>query len=164
MIGFEHAVADPDRARALEARVALDVCDPGRAPEPAREPFGRRAHDGVLSRFHRGHVDAYRRVDRDAEIGTAPRDVRGTGARDQRLGRNAAVVDARAADSFALDDRGLAAGLRQSDRQRRSGLPGADDDGVVTFGHVPPELESGESPSGLRATISPSKSIDQGIE
>ena len=46
----------------------------------------------------------------------AARDVRGARARDQRLGRNAADVDAGAADELALEDRGLAAGTRRAGR------------------------------------------------
>ena len=63
------------------------------------------------------------------------RDVRRPRARDQRLGRDAAVVDARAADQLALDDRGLAAGLGEPHGERGACLPGADDDGVVVVAH-----------------------------
>src|SRR5438876_274743 len=52
-------------------------------------------------------------------------------ARDTRLARPAAVVDACAADVFALDQRGAMAGPRQGGAQRTARLAGADDDGVV---------------------------------
>ena len=83
-------------------------------------------------------------VEHDAEVGGATRDMGGTRARDQRLGRDAADVDAGAADQLALDDRGLAAGIAQPDGQRRAGLPGADDDRIVAFGHEPPAATKSE--------------------
>ena len=58
-------------------------------------------------------------VDGDAKLGRAPRHVGGAGARHQRLGRNAAVVDAGAAKALALDDRDFHAGARQARRERR---------------------------------------------
>ena len=66
----------------------------------------------------------------DAELGAAPRDVRGVGARDQRLGRHAAGVDAGAAEQLALDQRDRHAGGGQPAGERRPGLAGADDDRV----------------------------------
>ena len=53
------------------------------------------------------------------------------GAGDQCLCRNAAGIDAGAAERAAFDDRDGHARSRQPPRQRRSGLPGADDDGIV---------------------------------
>jgi hypothetical protein len=49
--------------------------------------------------------------------------MRGARARDQRLGRDAAGVDAGAADQPAFDDRGFPAGAAQPDGQRRTGWP-----------------------------------------
>ena len=72
---------------------------------------------------------------RDAVVAGAPRDVRGARAGDQRLGRDAAVVDAGAAEVLALDQRRLQTGLGEPDRERRAGLAGADHDRVVRGGH-----------------------------
>ena len=66
----------------------------------------------------------------DAEIGGAARQVGGIGAGDQRLGRDAAGVDAGAAEELALDERDGHARGGQPAGQRRSGLAGADDDRV----------------------------------
>ena len=53
----------------------------------------------------------------------------------QRLGRNAAPVEADAAEIGALDDRGLEAELRGADRGDVAARAGADDDDVEGFGH-----------------------------
>ena len=139
--GLEHALADAHRARALEAGVAVDEGEPGRAAKPARQAVATDAlHDRVLARLHLRHVDADRRVDGHAVVAAAARDVGGARAGDQRLGRDAAVVDAGAADQLALDERGLAAALREAHGERRPGLAGADDDGVEAFGHGFPSM------------------------
>ena len=63
---------------------------------------------------------------------SAPRraSVRGVGAGDQCLGRNAAVVHAGATDEFAFDHRDCLTGGGQPARQRRTRLAGADDDRI----------------------------------
>ena len=53
----------------------------------------------------------------------------------QRLGGNAAPVEADAAEIGALDDRRLEAELRRADRGDIASRPGADDDDVEGFGH-----------------------------
>ena len=134
--GFEYPCPHANRARALETGVSFDVGKSVGFAEPAHEPVGRVAHDRVLARFHRRHVDADRRADAHTEVRCAARDVRGSRAGDQGLGRNAAVVDARAADALALDDGGLASRLGEPHRERWPGLTRADDDGVVALVHV----------------------------
>ena len=52
---------------------------------------------------------------------------------DQRLGGNAADVDAGAAEELALDERGLQAFGVQPRGERGTGLPRTDDDGIVAF-------------------------------
>ena len=108
----------------------------GALPEPVRHAAIRLRDDLVLARLDAGHVDADRTVDHDAEVVAAARDVRGAGARDQRLGRNAADIHTGAADALALEDRRLAAGGGEPHGQRRAGLAGADDDRVEAFGHA----------------------------
>jgi len=71
----------------------------------------------------------------DAVLGRASRELRRVGARHQGFGRNAAGIDAGAAEVFALDDGDFHACVRQTRRQRRSGLPCADDNGVKACGH-----------------------------
>ena len=66
----------------------------------------------------------------DAVVGGAPGEVRGVGAGDERLGRHAAGVDAGAAEQLALDEGDFHAGAGQPAGERRTGLAGADDDGV----------------------------------
>ena len=90
------------------------------AVEPVFDAFVRLAHDRVLARLDALHVDADRAVDDDAEVRGAPRHVGRARAGDERLGGNAPVVDAGAAEALALDDRGLAA-LRR--RRAASGGP-----------------------------------------
>src|SRR3546814_10711253 len=63
--------------------------------------------------------------------------MRGPRAGDQGLGRHAAGVDAGAAEPLAFDQRDRAARLRQPPGQRRTGLPGTDDDRVEAAGVVP---------------------------
>ena len=85
-------MADVDGDAGVLAQALLDAL--------VRDP-----HDRVLARLDRLHVDPDRPFDHDAEVGGAARDVGRAGARDQRLGRDAAVVDAGAAEALALDDR-----------------------------------------------------------
>ncbi len=132
---FEQALADPHAARTFEARLALDQRDVRRLADPFADVGVRLRDDRILARLDPCHVDPNRPVEYDAEIGGATRDMGGTRARDQRLGGNAADVDAGAADQLALDDRGFAAGIAQPDGQRRAGLPGADDDRIVRLRH-----------------------------
>ena len=51
------------------------------------------------------------------------------------LGRNAAVIDAGAAEVFALDQRDLPAALREARLEERAGLAGADDDCIEALRH-----------------------------
>ena len=136
-----------DRMRPGEARVAPDEAQVLRPGDPLVQAIDRLPDDGVLARLHRLHVDADR-TDADAVVGGAPGNVRGAGARHQRLGRDAAVVDAGAAEVLALDQRRLHAGLGQADGEGRSGLAAADDDRVVASAHawVPPWASRSSSP------------------
>src|SRR2546427_215248 len=113
--------------------------------DPALESVrGLLAHR-VLALLHRRHVDAHA-AGREAVVAAAPRDVRRARARDQRLGRDAAVVHAGAAEQLALDEGGLQPLLVEPGAERGRRLPDADDDGVHALGgHCavqPPSIDS----------------------
>ena len=115
-----------------EAGVAADQGAAVHALEPGLDAVAVVEHDVVLARLDLCHVDGDV-AGADAEIGPAARDVRGVRAGDQRLGRDAAGVDAGAADQLAFDHRDGLPGRGQPAGQRRPGLAGADDDRVEAF-------------------------------
>src|SRR5882672_6204638 len=74
-------------------------------------------HDALLAGADLAHVD------RDfammhTKVRRAARQISDPGAIEHRLGRRAAIVDARAADVGAFDKRSLPAGLTQCSRER----------------------------------------------
>ena len=71
---------------------------PVRAAQPARQTVDGIAHDRILAPLHLRHVDADRAVDGHPVVAAAARDMGSPRARDQRFGRDAAVVDAGAAE------------------------------------------------------------------
>jgi len=131
---------DLDLAIADEPGVVGDEAEPvaGRG-EPPLEPLAPAADDGVLARHDGGEVHADG-VGVDAEPPGRARDVRRPRARDHRLGRRAAVVDARPAHLCALHEEHLAPRFREALRERNPRLPGTEDDGV----------EAHDSPQGCR--------------
>ena len=133
-LGLQQGVAHADPVSGLEAGVPLVDRAVGERPEPALDADLGRARDRVLARLHARHVDAHGAVDHDAEVGGPARHVRGAGAGHQRLGGDAAHVDAGAAEAVALDDGGVHAGAGERRGQAGAGLAGADDDGVVRAG------------------------------
>ena len=100
--GFEQIVVTLT-ACGTRSALAANQSHIGCTFEPAGHALIRLLHDGVLARLDASHVDANRTVDHHAEIRAAACDVRGPRTRDQRLGGNATVVDASAADKLALD-------------------------------------------------------------
>ncbi len=132
---FEQRVADAHDVRSLETGMTFDDGDTGRVPQPLGDALARRTDDVVLAGLDRGHVDAHARRDDDTPASGRARHVRRAGARNQRLRRNAAVVDAGATEALALDDRRPASGLREAHRERRSRLARTDDNRVVTVAH-----------------------------
>ena len=75
-------------------------------------------------------------AEREAPFLPVLRDLQGVRVLEQRLGRNAAPVEAGAAERRrALDHGGLEAQLRGADRGDVAAGPGADDDDVVFVGH-----------------------------
>ncbi len=131
----EAFAADRIVSAALEAGVALHDGAAGHAAQPLLDAGARPLRHRRGARLDAGHVDADRRIDHNAEIGAAPREMRGIGAGHQRLGRHAAGVDAGAAEQVALDHRHRHAGGGQPPGERRPGLSGADDDRVEAPAH-----------------------------
>ena len=128
-VGLEHLVVDPDGVRSLEPGVPADQRAALHAVEPGLDAVPIVEHDGVLARLDLCDVDRDL-AGADTVLGAASGHVCGVRAGDQRLGRNAAVVDARAADELALDHcDGLPCG-GQPAGEWRARLAGADDDGV----------------------------------
>ena len=102
--------------------------------DPFLQAVDRLAHDAVLAPLHARHVDAHL-AGGETVLGAAARHMSGASAGDQRLGGNAAGVDAGAAEHLALDDRGLQAFLVEARAERRRRLADADDDRIEAFGH-----------------------------
>src|ERR1051325_9332313 len=96
-------------------------------------------HDLVLPRHQRRPVDL-RLADDDAVLAGALDLLEKVRGHDPRLGRDASPVEARAAQLVLLDDGGLQAHLRGTDRGHVAAGSGADDDDVV--------MRHGGTPSG----------------
>ena len=84
---------------------------------------------------HGGHVEA-RVVGREAEARRVPHQLQHLGRAQQRLGRDAAPVQADAAQMLALDQRHLHLELRGADRRHVAARAAADDDQVEALGHL----------------------------
>ena len=106
------------------------------ALQPLLYAFIGAAYDSVFALFDPLHINSDRAADRYAIFGGAARDMSRAGAGDQRLGRDAAIVDTGAAEPLALDDRHFHSCARQPDRERRPGLPRADNDRVIFGCHL----------------------------
>src|SRR5882757_2855483 len=130
-VGAQDFRADLDLTRRHEARVAAVDAGILEGRKRSLDTAVGETDDVVFPRLDALHVDLDLAAGAETEVGAAPRGVHGIGAGDQGLGGRAAGIDAGAAKAIALDDRDLHARARQPPRQRRSRLPGADDDGVV---------------------------------
>jgi hypothetical protein len=84
----------------------------------------------VLASLDRLHVHSQLTPQSDTEISGAACDLRRISACDQGFRRDAASVDAGAAERFSLDHSELHAGVNQAGSKRRSCLSGSDDDCV----------------------------------
>src|ERR1700745_2876711 len=96
--------------------------------ERALDALPRCPRDRVLARLDGLHVDSDRAADGHAVVTRTARQKSCVGARGQRLGGRASVIDACAAEELALDDGYLLAGSDETPRQRRPGLSCSDDD------------------------------------
>ena len=135
--GMQPLAGDFHCLRRREPGVAAVERDVGGVFEGRGKPVSRRRHNRIHARFHPPHVDADVTPDHHTILRGAPRDPGGIGARYQGLGRGAAGIDASAADEMALNDSHLHPGPGKAERQRWSGLAGADDD-RVEVGHDKP--------------------------
>jgi hypothetical protein len=83
-----------------------------------------------------GHPEVEAHVAVDAEgLGVVGEDVGDLGVADERLGRDAAHVEAHPTPVLLLDDRGGEPELRGADGGHVAAGSGADDDDVKMFGH-----------------------------
>ena len=134
-IGGEDLIPDSDFAgRSQSGMSRVDVAV-RQAAQHLLDAAARSFRDRVLPGFDALHVDAHVAVDGHAEVACATRQMGGVCAGHHRFGWNASGVDARAAEQMPLDDGHRHAGVRQSLRESRSSLAGADDDRVVVLAH-----------------------------
>ena len=130
-------LGDLDLALAGQPSAALDPVDLVLL-EQQLDAAGEALDDLVLAGVHLGHVDADGGLaDRQAPLLPVLRDLQRVRVLEQRLGRNAAPVQAGAAEHRrALDDRGLQAELRGADRGHVAAGARADHYDVVFVGHL----------------------------
>src|SRR5262245_40900286 len=128
------AVGDLHAALAGQPARALDPVDLVLL-EQELDAVGQPLDDLVLSRLHVVHVEVDRRLaEREAPFLPVLRDLERVRVLEQRLGGDAAPVQARAAeDRRALDHGGLQSELRGPDRGHVAAGTGPDDDDVVLF-------------------------------
>ena len=129
--GGEERITDLNLVRRDEAAMAVIDRAIGQAPQALLYTHARLPGNPILSGFYPRHVDMHRTFETNPELAGSANDMCRIGTGDQGLGRNAAGVDASAAKRAAFNDRNGHARRRQAPRQRRSGLPGAYDDGIV---------------------------------
>src|ERR1019366_1205581 len=104
----------------------LEIC---RLLNAALAAIAKAVHDIALALADAFHVDADV-AGVNAIIGASPREISDAGAGDHGLGRSASLIDAGAADMFALDESGAHPGFSQGRGKRCTGLSGADHNGI----------------------------------
>ena len=145
------ASLDGDLAGRVDHRLAPDHGDLVLLHQEADavvEPFRHRAR----ALDHGGRIEADL-LDREPVVLGVLQVVEDLGRAQQRLGRDAAPVEADAAQIFALDDRGLEAELRRADRGDVAAGPGADDDDVEGVCHLLPHCTTSLSSSTIGFTL-----------
>src|SRR5262249_2011098 len=105
-----HALRPDETSVTLEHRASFQCL------QGSLDPFARRAHNGVLARLYRFHVDGDGTADGHTVVAGAACEVRRVGARNQGLGRGAAGIHAGTAEKLALDDSNLRACSRPPPR------------------------------------------------
>ena len=119
-----------DRARSFELRLAPDDIDAVLLEQEA-DAGGELAGDRARALDDGRQLDARRAIDGNAEASRRLDLVQDLGRPQQRLGWNAAPVEADAAEECSLDDGRAQAELRGADRGDVAAGPGADDDHII---------------------------------
>src|SRR5215210_8094117 len=122
-------LADPNLCRPLETAAALDPGDLVLVDE-GFEPGPHPLHDLVAPGGDLRVVDPGFAGDVDAVIGGVTDALREPGRFEQRLGRDAAAVEARPADLVLVDERDLQPQLRGAEGRRVAARPGTEHDDV----------------------------------
>ena len=135
-LGLEQMVVNAHGPWALESRMAPKDRAVGKTLHPLSHALARRTGDLVLARLDARHIDPYRSAGVNPVLAGTACKMGDIGTGHQCLGRDAAGVDASAAEMLSLDDGDAKTFIRQAAGERRSGLAGADDDGVVACGHA----------------------------
>ena len=128
--GFDLDLAGSRDPRLADDRLGLVLL------EQKLDALGEFAHHLVLVRHHGGKIERHLRL--DAELGEfLARLLEALAGVQQRLGRDAADIEAGAAEASALVDASrFEAKLAQPDRGVVAAGSAADDDGIELFGHV----------------------------
>src|SRR2546426_10492544 len=134
-ICFEHFIADTNLMRVFKARMAFIDRQLLSALQPLFYAFAGATYHSVFALFDFLHINSDRAVDHHAILRGASRDMSCARACDQRLRRDAAVVDTGATEPLTLDDRHFHSCACQPDRERWSRLPSANDDRVIRRYH-----------------------------
>jgi hypothetical protein len=132
---LQFTVANAYSLRPNELRMAFNHGDVARAIQPGANSSARLLDDRILTRLDPHHVNAHRRIDQHAVLASMARDKCRPRAGDERLRRDATIVDAGATETVALNDRSLQAFFAAAHGECRSGLSGADDNRIKYFGH-----------------------------
>jgi hypothetical protein len=145
--GIEHALAagarravltglvDPDLLRAIEPAATLDPGDLVLGDE-ALEPGPHPLHDGIAASGHRGVVDLGLARQVEAELLGVADPIDEAGGLEQRLGRDAAAVQACAADLVLVDEGNLQPELGGAERRRVSAGARAEHDEIEVIGRA----------------------------
>ena len=137
------------------ARLAVSRSSTLRAPSRPLMPAAQRLEDLVLARLDLRPVDADAAGDVDAHLAGVLDVVQQLGRGQQRLGRNAAVVQAGAAEVVLLDDGDARAHLAGLQRRDIAAGPAADHRNVEMLTHVRSLFTANESRNNVYLLQSP---------
>jgi hypothetical protein len=135
-VGLDRVPVHPNRVLAFKAGVPPVEGDVLHPLEPLGDSPVRLAGHLLHPRLDPGHVDLNGSFDPHAEVRGPARHIRGPRTGHERLGRDAADVDAGAPDLLALDHGHLEALAIHPVRERRPRLSGADHERVEAGDHV----------------------------
>ena len=153
------------RPRSLRCRrSARDGERAVRAPRPRPARF-----DGPSATFARRRLlrsticarSTSTRTDVHAQAGRCSRHMRGTSARDHRLGGSAARVDAGTADGHGLEEDDAPAGSSEANRERFGRLTAADDEDIGLLHDVASDAALHAACSCGRSTLAEHEALDR---